>query len=139
MTSNIDKFDAILDMNDPKFVEKFADAVGVSPGEALHIITPQFKRTDGLTVPTLDIDFASLPQLSEPTLKAMGCQKWDEPDAEGNFLWLYPAEWYDRIPEGFPLTDINGEASLFKRGETDDDMRFGALAYGFMRCEKAGG
>lgn len=137
MTIDPDKFDAILDMSDPQFAEKFAKAVGVEPGETLRIVTPQFERTDGLAVPAPDIDFATLPQLSEPTLKAMGCQKWDEPDADGNVLWLYPAEWYDRIPEGFPLIDINGEASLFKRGETDDDMRFGALPYGFIRHELA--
>lgn len=92
-------------------------------------------RTDGLQVPLPVFDFGRLPQLSTETLKAIGCQKWDEPDADGNVLWLYPSEWYDHIPDGTIVTDINGKTEAFVKGQTDDDMRFGALAYGFIRHE----
>ncbi len=133
---DLDKFDAVLDMNDPQFAEKLGEAIGVKPGETLHITTPQFERTDGLVVPIPDVDFARIADLPVDTLKALGCAQWDEPDATGNVLWLYPAEWYDHIPEGLPVTCIDGEVSPFKRGETDDDRRFGVLAYGFVRQEK---
>jgi hypothetical protein len=130
---DLEKFDAILDMNDPQFAEKLRAAIGAEPGESIEVRTPQFERTDGLTVPKPIMDFAKLPSLFEETLKEIGCQKWDDPDKDGNVLWLYPAEWYDHIPDGTPIVDINGQHENFKRGETDDDMRFGALAYGFLR------
>jgi hypothetical protein len=127
------QFDALLDINDPDFATKFADAIGLQPGEGITFSTPQFERTDGMSVPLPICDFDRLPELSEATLKAIGCQKWDEPDADGNVLWLYPAEWYPHIPDGTTITDINGTTERFKRGETDDDMRYGALAYGVNR------
>lgn len=131
--TDLTQFDAILDINDPDFATKLAEAIGVKPGEAIEVETPQFARTDGLQVPLPVFDFGKLASLSEETLQAIGCQKWDAPDESGNVLWLYPAEWYDYIPDGTVVTDINGRVEPFKRGETDDDMRFGALAYGFMR------
>jgi hypothetical protein len=134
---DLDKFDVILDQSDPDFVEKFRAAVGLKPGETLEIHTPQFERTDGLQVALPQVDFAKMHLVSAETLKRIGCCMWDEPDKDGNVLWLYPAEWYDHIPEGTPLVCIDGETSLFKRGETDDDMRFGCLAYGFLRKAEA--
>lgn len=130
---NDERFDALIDINDPDFAHKLAEAIGLKPGETLEIATPQFTRTDGLSVPLPVMDFARLPELSKETLTAIGCQMWDEPDADGNVLWLYPAEWYDHIPNGTAVTDINGKTEPFKHGETDDDRRFGALAYGFLR------
>jgi hypothetical protein len=135
MNTNDPRFDAMIDINDPDFAAKFADAIGLKPGEKLEIHTPQFTRTDGLEVPLPVCDFARLHELPADTLKAIGCQKWDEPDAEGKVLWLYPAEWYDHIPDGTTVVDINGSTEQFKRGVTDDDRRFGALAYGFKRVE----
>jgi hypothetical protein len=129
------KFDVVLDASAPDFAKRFAEALGVKPGETLQIVTPQFKRTDGLQVPLLQVSFSNLPMYDEATLKAIGCQKWDEPNAEGETLWLFPHEWYDIIPDGTPIVDINGEHNAFKHGETDDDMRYGALAYGFIRRE----
>lgn len=48
-------------------------------------------------------------------------------------ILLIPGEWYNSIPEGFELYDICGHKELFKKGETDDDIRFGCLAYGIIR------
>jgi hypothetical protein len=123
----------MLNMNNPDFVEQLKDAVGLKDGEVLEITTPQFARTDGITPSIPDIAFDKLHTLSKEALKSRGCQMWDEPDAEGNVLWLYPATWYDHIPEGTEMVCIDGEKSAFKRGVTDDDMRYGALAYGFIR------
>lgn len=47
-------------------------------------------------------------------------------------LWLFPKEWYNSIPDGLEVIDINGGKEEFKRHETDSDIRFGALAYGFV-------
>lgn len=133
-----DKIDVMLDMGAPDFVERFKEAIGLKPGEKLQIMTPQFTRTDGLTVPIPIIDFAKLPTLSAETLKAIGCQKWDGPDAKGDVLWLFPYEWYDHIPNGLEVVDISFEKEVFEHGKTDNDIRFGALAFGFMRNENSG-
>jgi len=47
-------------------------------------------------------------------------------------LWLFPKEWYNSIPDGLEVVDINGKREDFKRHETDNDTRYGALAYGFV-------
>lgn len=46
---------------------------------------------------------------------------------------LFPYEWYDIIPEGFMVTNIWGELEPFILGESDNDKRFGCLAYGIRR------
>lgn len=130
---NTADFDVMLNINDPNFAEKLAEAIGVQKGDEVTFITPQFARTDGVAVDVPVFDFNQLPNLEEETLKEIGCQEWDAPDEEGNVLWLFPAEWYDHIPNGTVVFDINGGEESFVKGETDDDMRFGALAYGFKR------
>ncbi|MDP1873699.1 hypothetical protein [Phenylobacterium sp.] len=127
------RFDVVLDADAPDFAERLVAAIGVEPGETIEIVTPQFERTDGLSPVAPDFDFSSLPSLPEASIRALGCMAWDEPDTEGQVLWLYPAEWYAHIPEGHMIVDINGELERFQRGVTDDDMRFGVLAFGFLR------
>lgn len=46
---------------------------------------------------------------------------------------LIPGEWYDIIPDGFLVTGLYGEQYPFKKGESDDDIRFGCLPYGIRR------
>lgn len=130
MKSILDKCDVILDANDPDFAEQFREAVGLELGESLEIITPQFTRTDGIVPALPQINFIDLHKLPPATLRAIGCSAWDEPDANGKQLWLLPGEWYDHIPEGMPLVCIDGKTEPFERGKTDDDTRFGCLAYG---------
>lgn len=82
------------------------------------------------------IDFEKL--IKESTvdqLKSNGFKMWDED------IILIPGTMYDDIPEGMELVSINNEKKIFKRGITDNDIRFGCLAYGFnvkalMRDEK---
>lgn len=120
----------ILNLNDPEFLEKFAAALGVEPGDTLEIVTSQFERTDGIT-PSIPVGaWEKLRDLSASTLKAIGCGQWDDPDESGNVLMLFPKEWYRHIPAGFIVEGISGESKTFKPGETDDDYRFGCLAYG---------
>lgn len=131
------RFDAMLDMNDADFVQKLKEAIGLKDGEAVQFTSPQFHRTDGVAPAYTDVALPHLPLFSDESLIAMGCCKWDEPDNEGRTLWLYPGEWYDRIPDGTDIVDIFGARKKFKRGETDNDIRFGMLSFGFYKRDTA--
>ena len=136
MIIKLPKGTPILDMASPTFADDFVQAIGLKPGESLEIITPQFERTDGMQVPVPDFaaiaDFEALATKDAATLKAMGLGIWDE-DEKGTH-WLYPAEWYSRIPNGLEVLSISGERKIFIRGETDDDRRFGMLSFGFLQA-----
>ena len=96
----------------------------------VDIITPQFERTNGIqpVIPDGGKEwFDKLKTLPHETLIAIGMGVWE------NGHYLYPKEWYSFIPNGYIVTDINNEDELFKRGETDNDIRFGCLAYGFKK------
>jgi hypothetical protein len=123
----------MLDMDSPLFAEDFTTAIGLQPGEKLEIVTPQFERTDGLQVPVL-VDFddwGNLYKKDEATLRALGFGVWEK--TEQGTHWLFPKEWYDIIPNGYLITDIFGEQEEFRRGETDNDYRFGCLSFGFIQ------
>jgi hypothetical protein len=123
----------VLDASDPNFGRQLCDAMGLQPGDKVRVITPQFDREDGTTVLVPgDLDWKNIDKLSETTLKELGLRKWDEPDANGMVLWLFPAEWYDYIPDGVEVVTISNRREVFKRGETDDDRRYGMLAYGVV-------
>lgn len=111
------------------------DAIGVQPGESLQIVTPQFERTDGVTVPSpadfTRADWENLHTRPAETLEALGLGIWTKDKKRTH--WLYPKEWYGLIPDGLPIVQIDGERELFKRGETDDDYRFGCLSFGFIQ------
>lgn len=133
------RFDVMLDASDPDFIAKLSAAIGVRPGEKLNLILPQFDRTDGRIVtylPRTPEEYAALKLLDPESLKKIGCQMWDEQD--GETTWLFPHEWYNYIPNGTTIVDINGDVEEFKNGETDDDMRFGALAFGFTQKTSIG-
>lgn len=94
----------------------------------LEIITPQFNRTDEVVPVTPDggtIWFDALKKLPYETLVAIGMGVWEDDH------YLYPAEWYDFIPDGYPVIDICNKIEPFKKGVTDDDRRYGMLAFGF--------
>ena len=117
-------------MDSPTFAEDLAKELGEGPHE---FITPQFHRTDGLTVcaPNLTpYEWQNLGKLPLDRVRQLGCQMWEE-DAKG-IHWLFPGEWYPHIPAGTPITGICGDTKAFQPGVTDDDIRYGALAYGFI-------
>ena len=127
------KFDVVLNMDDPNFAEDLMKAIGVEPGQSVEFIGPQFTRTDGLAVtyiPKTTEEYLALPKMKPENLKKIGCQVWDV--AGGKPHWLYPREWYEHIPAGHQILDINGNVESFEPGKTDNDIRFGALAYGFL-------
>jgi hypothetical protein len=123
----------LLSMDSPSFTEDFASAIGLKPGEKLEIATPQFHRIDGVQVssPNLTPDeWDNLGKLPIERVRQMGCQIWED-DAKG-IHWLFPGQWYQHIPNGTKILSICGEEGIFVLGETDDDIQFGALAYGFL-------
>ena len=124
----------ILALDSPTFAEDFAKAIGLSPGESLEVVTPQFRRVDGRLIPAPNMsieDFRQLATKDEATLKAMGLGIWDRNDSSTH--WLFPFEWYAYIPDGLEVVSIDGQTEVFKRGETDDDYRFGMLSFGFLQ------
>lgn len=117
----------ILDMDAPDFAERLAKAIGLQPGETVEIVTPQFERTDGIEpIKNPAGLFHSLHAMPEKTLRAIGMQPWD------GRLWLFPYQWFKHIPLGFEMLCISGETEKFDPDVTDDDMRFGCLAYGIV-------
>jgi hypothetical protein len=48
-------------------------------------------------------------------------------------ILLFPSELYNIIPDKFSVTGLSGESYPFEKGVTDDDTRFGCLAYGVRR------
>lgn len=116
----------------------------VAPTEAggecgqVEFYAPPRDRVDGVVavVPEKTVEwFDNLKTADHDTLRALGMCLWaDDEDPE---LWLFPASWYDYIPEGYVcgsiLEDMRGP-KVFKYGaEGDDDSRFGMLSFGIRR------
>ena len=51
---------------------------------------------------------------------------WDEE----KILWLVTPEEFEKLPDGFELTDIFGEKAIKGADKIDGDTRFGHIAYG---------
>ena len=80
-----------------------------------------------------NLDIEQLRNQSDDSLHAYGFRRWNESE---NPLWLIPQSLYSRIPNGTELETIGGETISFEAGQTDDDHRFGMLAYGFRQQSK---
>ena len=130
-----EKYDfPILSMDSPTFAEDLAAAMGVQPGDTIRIVTPQFERTDGIQVPIPMFSpnqWANIYQMSDASLKELGIGIWDK-DENGTH-YLFPKEWYGIIPKGLMVKFIDGTEEPFQPGVTDDDYRFGCLAFGFYK------
>lgn len=127
---NLPEDTLVLDINSPTFVDDLITAIGGAPDE---VYTPQFHRVDGLQVSAPNLtpeEWSNLGKLPLERIRQMGCQIWEE-TAKG-IHWLFPGQWYPHIPNGTKIVSICGDEKLFVSGETDDDIRFGALAYGFI-------
>ena len=110
--------------------KKIRDLLGVGDFDEVGCILPQFERTDGKTVtyvPTTTAEYDALKNAPDNILEDIGLGQWDEE------IWLYPAEWYDYIPDGYEIVTINGKTKSFQKGITDDDMRFGCLSFGLLK------
>jgi len=104
----------------------------------VKIITPQFKRTGKLKKEYTPKNKADLNRIisdcTHKQLTNMGCGVWEKTKEHTHYL--YPGEWYNHIPEDFEIVSISGKTSKFKKGKSDDDIRFGCLPYGFLRKNK---
>jgi hypothetical protein len=134
-------------------------ACGFSATDDVEVTTPTFDRPPNwmpaMLPPETPESWKQFQRLSADQLHAWGCRRfapfrdtppsgnrashrdawfWEAEDGEQatHELWLFPAEWYAAIPAGFPITDINGCIEQFIPGKTDDDRRFGMLAFGLM-------
>jgi hypothetical protein len=92
----------------------------------IRIITPQFERPANWPKPKTP-NWKTIRRLTRKQLLNLGMGKYDKK------LLLFPGEWYDLIPEGFKVAVIDGTTEEFKKGVTDNDTRFGFLAYGIIR------
>lgn len=116
------------------YMRYFANAAGEC---TVYGWNPKFCTTH------LNDAFSKVPKVDEPTLTALtydellmiGCGAWDEPDDEGNVLMLIPL-WLSLILQpDIQLTCINGTTCTVD--QTDNDIRFGCVAYG-IKCVKGG-
>lgn len=59
--------------------------------------------------------------------KELRFRRWDEelPD-----LWLFPLYLVPLIPEGLEVMSISGDKFKYEKDKTDNDIRFGCVAYG---------
>lgn len=118
--------------------------------DGCSIMTPQFERTEKLEynwIPENNEEFNKIIDKASMTiLFGFGFRIWDTMNniisenetskellKEDENVILFPGEWYNVIPEDFIVTDIFGEENPFKKNVSDDDIRFGCLAYGFRR------
>lgn len=125
--------DVVLDASDPDIGAQLREAIGAAPGDTIEIVTPQFERTPGMQAPTgIPSDWKALRGFSVAELKSLGCSPWDEPNADGKVLMLFPGEWFDAIPSGYSLVSINGLRFGFDKKHTDNDIRFGCLSFGIQ-------
>lgn len=130
-----------------KLADKIREAVGAGPDEEVRVTTPQFERTKNMPIaaapPATRGDWDALRTMDVTALKEMGLGVWNKPDLEGKVLMLFPGEWYPHIPKGFWIEDLNTPVEsaspmrirpagkeYFEPGKTDDDIRFGCLAFG---------
>lgn len=110
-----------------------ANMAGTHPKIPVHevggiIITgSQHERVDGTVPAAPPKDFDALRSMKQDQLQELGMRVWDETG-----LMLFPGEWYDFIPAGYDIVDISGNREKFEPGTTDNDIRFGCLAFGIL-------
>jgi len=63
-------------------------------------------------------------------LKKLGFKKWNDGKPT---LMLIPGKLFKSIPQGFPVVTISGGKEKFDKDTSDDDARYGCLAYGVVR------
>ena len=125
-------------------------ALGVGDYEQVRVLTPQFERTDGKVItwfPECAEDRDTLKPAPAAILRDIGMQVWDSTDSDTlgaeekrniakhgfkGTLWLFPAEWFDHIPEGYPVISVFWEKRPHDRKPGCNDPRYGALFFGFI-------
>jgi len=120
-----------------RLVRLIREALGVTNDEPVQVYAPPHRsRMDGREVvyaPVTRVEFEALRALPRDQLMRLGLRAWDE-----SGLLLFPVEWYSLIPDGFEVLTISGKREQFVAGVTDDDCRYGVLAYGIVPSEVQG-
>lgn len=126
-----------------KNLDELLEVIGAKKGDTINVVTPQFEREYKLSIDFIPEGLEELKTLIETcsceTLQKMGVGKWAEHGKDNDYLkegeihYLFPGEWYNSIPDGFEVVAISGTKEKFKKGISDDDIRFGCLPYGFIR------
>lgn len=80
------------------------------------------------SIQNYDEDFG----LTSEELYGLGLTPWGKEDGSDKELWLFPQAFYAHIPAGFPLVFISWKRGEFMPHQTDDDTRYGYLAYGVL-------
>lgn len=75
---------------------------------------------------SLFVASASARQLSN-----WGFKIWEK--RKNSTLYLIPGDYYNFIPNGFPIVDIWYNEKTFEKGVSDNDTRLGCLPYGVLR------
>lgn len=73
-----------------------------------------------------------IPKMNIAQLKKLGFQYWDQEKRDGKYLMLIPQSLYNSIPQGFEVTTIGYKKEKFDNKTSDNDQRYGSLAYGVM-------
>jgi hypothetical protein len=130
-----EKSDEINGKLKPLGLDALADAIraaiGAGPFEDVSVYAPPHRSrgdgTEAAPAPLTRADFERLRALPREKLIDLGLRPWDEKG-----LLLFPVEWYDAIPDGFEVVDINYGTEPFIAGQTDNDCRWGVLAFGIV-------
>lgn len=119
--------------------------IGAGPDDDVNVATPQFTREPGAVAPSAPPstpeDWKALRSQGKKALYALGLRPWRrkfqrrDGSEFGPMLMLLPGEWYPYIPEGYEIVNISFDPKQFKRGETPNDIRGGALAFGILLRE----
>ena len=91
--------------------------------ESLDTFMKEFKEAG-------EFDFDKIGELDGDLLYDIGFKVWSE--MEDGDLWVFPLWMFDYIPKGMKLVSIGGETIEFDPETTDNDNRFGCIAYGLV-------
>jgi hypothetical protein len=109
--------------------------LALKPGDTIRTATPQFKRQYELTInwkpESVDEFNVVCNDLPIDILNKMGICLFGK--TKGSKLYLFPGEWFDLIPKGYPVVDIFGHEKLWNKETADNDIRYGCLSCGFLR------
>ncbi len=75
--------------------------------------------------------------LTKEEMMNLGMRAWDVDPSTGRELWLFPFSYYDHIPAGFPIVDLDFEKHVFQPHTSPKDRRFGLLSFGMLGNTKA--
>ena len=106
----------------------FKQVVKLQKNICLYAICSNLKEIENIIK---DSSFIIDPTIfTEQELINLGFSLWD--DNALDKLYLIPAWMYNFLLDGVEFTDIFLDKKIFKKGETDEDARFGCLAFGVV-------